>query len=165
MLLGLPSANESGVKVCDIDDQNRVVCLSSPCDHVRDEVPVTWRIEEYDVSIFQHIFLTPTSMVTPLALSYYVSSVTQANLNDYLPIYFDYIHYFSFLWICFFDTFMDGMHKLANKSWLSRVNVPKWPQCSRFLMVRPFAWTQGQGNPHYNGLWGIAWPLRNSCGH
>lgn len=123
MLLGLPSANESGVKVCDIDDQNRVVCLSSPCDHVRDEVPVTWRIEEYDVSIFQTYFLNANiNGHPPCSLLFCLI----CHPREFKWLFTHLLRLFFIFMNLLFRHFMDQMHKLANKSWLSRVNVPNY---------------------------------------
>ncbi len=58
------------------------------------------------------IFLTPTSIVTPLILSYSVESVTQACLKDSIPIYLDS---FSFLCTSFLEIISPSFKNMPTK--------------------------------------------------
>lgn len=51
MFFGLPSSSERTLKVICIDHQDRVICLGCSSDHVRDEVAMTWRVQEDNMSV------------------------------------------------------------------------------------------------------------------
>jgi len=120
VLLSLTTTNERWVKVSHVHDQDGVICLSSACDHVRNEVPVTRGIKEHNFSVLQSDLLD-TNVNRHSSHSFLLSRVShpcvlERFLADLLWLFFVFMD-------LLLGNNVDFMQEHTDQSWFTRVNV------------------------------------------